>query len=95
MKVQLLVRLPKELDQPRKSLIDIQNIGNNECFKWCLVRYLQPEDHHPAKIAKANKDFAKRLDFKDMKFPVKIKDIHKIEKKKNLLALLFLVLKIR
>ena len=84
MKVQLLVRLPKELDQPRKSLIDIQNIGNNECFKWCLVRYLQPEDHHPAKITKANKDFAKRLDFKDMKFPVKIKDIHKIEKKKKI-----------
>ena len=64
-------------------MIDIQNIGNNESFEWCLVRYLQPEDHHPAKITKANKDFAKRLDFKDMKFPVKIKGIHKIEKKKK------------
>ena len=64
-------------------MIDIQNIGNNESFKWCLVRYLQPEDHHPAKITKANKDFAKRLDFKDMKFPVKIRGIHKIEKKKK------------
>ena len=29
---------------------------------------------------KADKDFAKKRDFKDIQFPVKIKDIHKIEK---------------
>ena len=27
------IRLPKELDYPRKELINIQNIYNNECFK--------------------------------------------------------------
>ena len=31
-------KLPKELDHLRKGLINIQNIGDNECFKWCLVR---------------------------------------------------------
>ena len=31
-------KLLKELDHPRKRLIDIQNIDDNECFKWCLVR---------------------------------------------------------
>ena len=31
------VKLPKELDHPRKALIDIQNIDDNKCFKWCLV----------------------------------------------------------
>ena len=60
-------------------MINIQN--TNECFKWCLVRYLNPADRNPAKITKADKDFAKRLDFKDIKFPVKIRDIHKIEKR--------------
>ena len=33
------------------------------------------------KIYKANKDFVKGLDFKDIKFPVKMGDIHKIEEK--------------
>ena len=47
-------------------------------FKWCLVRYLNPEDHNPARVTKADKDFAKRISFKDIKFPVKIRDIHKI-----------------
>lgn len=26
----------------RESLINIQNTDNNECLKWCLVRYLHP-----------------------------------------------------
>ena len=42
------IKLPKELDHPRKGLINIQNTDDNEYFKWCLVRYLNPVDHHPA-----------------------------------------------
>ena len=53
----------------------------NKCFKWCLVIYLNPADHNPRRITKANKDFAKKLDFKAIKFSVKIRDINKIEKK--------------
>ena len=72
------IKLPKELDHPRKGLINIQNTDDNDCFKWCLVRYLNPADHNPRTIAKAGKDFAKRLDFKDIKFSVNTRDIHKI-----------------
>ena len=36
-----------------------------------------PADHNPWRITKADKDFAKRLDFKDIKLPVKISDIEK------------------
>ena len=32
------IKLPKELDHSRKGLINIQNIDDNNCFKWCLVR---------------------------------------------------------
>ena len=46
-----------------------------------MVRYLHPADHHPARIEKVDKDFARELGFEDRKFPIKIKDIHKIEKK--------------
>ena len=60
--------MSKELDHPRRCLVNIQNIDDNKCFKWCLVRYLHPADHNPRRIIKAYKDFAKRLDFKDIKF---------------------------
>ena len=62
------IKLPKELDHPRKGLINIQNDHDNECFKWCLVRYLSPVYYHLARITKTDKDFAKRLDFKDINF---------------------------
>ena len=58
------IKLPKELHHPRKGLVNIQNIDDNECFKWCIVRYLNPEDPDLAEITKAGEDFAKKLDFK-------------------------------
>ena len=66
------IKLLKELDHARNGLI------NNEWFKWCLVRYLNPADHNPRRITKADKDFAKRLDFKDIKFL--LRDIHKLKR---------------
>ena len=42
------LKLPKELDHPRKRLISIQNIDESECCKWCLVS------------TKTDKDFAKK-----------------------------------
>ena len=46
-----------------------------------MVRYLNPADYNPRRVAKSHKDVAKRLDFRDLKSPVNIRDIHKIEKK--------------
>ena len=46
-----------------------------------LVGYLNPADHHIARITKVEKDFSKRIDFKEIKFPVKAKDIHITEKR--------------
>ena len=78
------IKLPKELDHPKKGLINIQNIDDNKCFKLIIVRYLNPEDRNPARIAKAAEEFAKKLDFKDIKFPVKVRDIHKIVKRNSI-----------
>ena len=55
----------------------------NLCLKWCLVRYLHSSDHNPARIRKIDKLFGDELQFENIRFPVKIKNIHKIEKKKN------------
>ena len=64
-------------------MINIQNIDDNECLKWYLLRHLNTADRKPVRITKADKDFAKKLDFNDIKFPVTIRDIHKSKKKKN------------
>ena len=48
------------------------------------MRYLNPPDRNQARITKAVEDFAKKLDFKDKKFTVKVRDIHKIEKKNSI-----------
>ena len=37
---------PTELRNPMKD---------NECFRWCLVRYLNPVNKNPAKIRNVNK----------------------------------------
>ena len=48
------IKLPKELDHPRKGLNNIQNIADNECFKLCIVKHLNYK-----RITKADKEFAK------------------------------------
>ena len=51
------------------ELINIQN-EHNECFRCCLVRYLNPADKNPAKVINIDEEIAKQLIFKDAKFPV-------------------------
>ena len=65
-------------------MINIQNIDDNECFKWCLVKNLNTTHRNPARIAKYDKDFGKNLDFKYIKFSVKVSDIQKIEKQNSI-----------
>ena len=43
-----------------------------------------PADRNQARITKAGKGFAKKLQFKDVKLPVKIRDTHNPEKKIHL-----------
>ena len=46
------------------------------------MRYLLAADHQPARVWKVDRMLEGELDIKDIKFPIKIRDIHKIEKKK-------------
>ena len=88
------IKLPKELDHPRKGLInntqntddddDDDDDDDNKCFKLCLVRYLNSFNHDPERITKTDKEIEKKLNFKNIKFSVKIRDIQKIEKKNSI-----------
>ena len=58
---------------------------NKQCLiNLCLVTYLHPVDNDPKIIPKADFNFAKKLDFKDINFPVKVRDIQKIEKRNSI-----------
>ena len=63
-----------------EGLINIQNLDSITYLKWCLFRYLHHVGKNGASIRKIDKNFARKLDFKDIKFPVKIRDIHNSEK---------------
>ena len=65
-------------------MINIQNIDDNECFKWSIVRHLNLADRNPRIITKADKDIVKKIDFEEIKFPAKIRDIHKIERNNSI-----------
>ena len=50
-----------------RELINIQNDGN-EYFRWCLLGYLRPVNKNPTKIKNDEKEFAKQLNFKGVRF---------------------------
>ena len=45
------IPLPKELQNGLKGLIHLKN-EDKECFRWCHIRYLNPEEVHPERIKK-------------------------------------------
>ena len=73
----------------------IDHVINILKYKPLLDRnYVQlPKELDHPRIRKIGKDFSRKLDFKDIKFPVKIRDIHKVGRK-NHITLVYLVMKI-
>ena len=55
-------------------------MNDNKCFKQRIDKYLSPTDDNPRITQKAEKYFAKKLNFRDI-FILKIRDIHKIGKR--------------
>ena len=52
-----------------KGLINTQN-KNNKCFRWSLVRCLNPVNRNPAKVRNVDRKFVKQLNFKGVDFLV-------------------------
>ena len=80
------IKLPQELKN--RSLINLQN-KDNECFRWCHIRHLNPQEKDPQRIKKTDKTFISQLDYSSIKFPVTVKQINKIEKQNNICINLF------
>ena len=79
---------PKELRNSMLGLINLKNI-DNECFRWCHNRHLNPQKKNPQRITQSDREFAKRLDYTGITFPVTIIDINRIERQNKININLF------
>ena len=80
------IKLPQVLKN--RGLINLQN-KDNECFRWCHIRHLNPQEKDPQRIKKTDKQHIEKLDYSSIKFPVTVKQINKIEKQNNICINLF------
>ena len=81
------IELPPKINRS-KGLVNIKN-KDNECFRWCHIRHLNPQDKNPQRITKTDKNFIEQLDYSNIEFPVTVKQINKIEKQNNIRINLF------
>ena len=77
------IELPTELRNPAKGLINLKN-KDNECFRWCHIRYLNPQLKDPQRIKKDDRQYIKNLNYQGIEFPVTTKQYNKIEKQNNI-----------
>ena len=77
------VELPMKLRNPKKGLIKIKN-KDNECFRWCHIRHLNPLKKDPQRIKKDDKQFIGELNYKGIEVQVSQRQYNKIEKQNSI-----------
>ena len=78
------IPLPKELQNSLKGLINLKN-EDIESFRWCHIRYLNPQEVHPEHIKKnIDKKMVQELNYQGVDFPVSLKDYNKNEEQNNI-----------
>ena len=77
------IPLPEELRNSSKGIINMKNY-DDECFRWCHIRYLNPQEKDPQRIKKTDKKYVSNLDYTGIDFPVSVKQYNKIEKQNNI-----------
>ena len=77
------IDLPMELRNPKKGLINIKN-KDDECFRWCYIRHLNPQEKDPQRIKKDDKRSIEGLNYEGIEFPVSQKHYNKVEKQNDI-----------
>ena len=83
MKGSSYIQLPYELRNSAKGLINMKN-EDNECFRWCHIRHINPQEKYPQRIKKVDKPYIEKLDYSGVEFPVSVKHYNKIEKQNSI-----------
>ena len=77
------MELPTELKNPKKGSINIKN-KDDECFRWCHIRHLNPQTEHPERIKKEDKKMINELNYDGIDFPLSQKHYNKVEKQNSI-----------
>ena len=77
------VELPTELRNPKKGLINIKN-KDDECFRWCHIRHLNPQEKDPQRIKKEDKKMINELNYDGIDFRLSQKHYNKVEKQNSI-----------
>ena len=70
--------LPEKNKKNKKATINIQNKNDNKCFRWCHLAFLFSVKQNAEHISKY-KEHIDKVKYDKINFPVKLKDIPKIE----------------
>ena len=77
------IELPMELRNPKKGLIKIKN-KDDECFRWCHIRHLNPQEKDPQRIKKEDKKMINELNYDGIDFSLSQKHYNKVEKQNSI-----------
>ena len=77
------IELPTELRNAKKGLINIKN-KDDECFRWCHIRHLNPQQKDPQRIKKEDKKMINELNYDGIDFPLSQKHYNKVEKQNSI-----------
>ena len=77
------IELPAKLRNSKKGSINIKN-KDNECFRWCHIRHLNPQEKDPQRIKKGDKQFIEGLNYEGIEFPISQKHYNKVEKQNSI-----------
>ena len=72
------IELPEYIAN-KKAIINIKN-KDEDCFKWCVLRALNPKKENPHRVDKQLKAVADTINMDGISSPTKIDDITKFEK---------------
>ena len=77
------IELPTDLRNTKKGLINIKN-EDNECFRRCHIRHLNPQEKNPQRIKKEDKKMINELNYDGINFPLSQKHYNKVEKQNSI-----------
>ena len=77
------IELPTELRNSKKGLINMKN-KDEECFRWCPIRHLNPQTKYAERIKKEDKKMINELNYDGINFPLSQKHYNKVEKQNSI-----------
>ena len=83
MKGSSYIKLPQELRNSAKGLINMKN-EDNGMLQMCHIRYSNQQKKDQQRIKKVDKAFIENLNYSGIEFPVTTKQYNKIEKQNDI-----------